>query len=46
MRGGEEEDKDVVRETKCKIIKCGCFLDFLVGGLICIEHHQIESNSI
>ena len=46
MRGGEEEDKDVVRETKRKIIKCGCFVDFLVGGLICIEHRQIESNLI
>ena len=27
---------------KCKIIKCGCFVDCLVGGLICIAHRQIE----
>ena len=42
MRGGEEEDKEVVREMKWKIIKCGCFVDFLVGGLTCIAHRQIE----
>ena len=42
MRGGEEGDKEVVREMKWKIIKCGCFVDFLGGGLICIPHRQIE----
>ena len=42
VRGWEEEDKEVVREMKWKIIKCGCFVDFLVGRLTCIAHRQIE----